>query len=284
MLRIADPGMGMTMQDQGRQGWRRFGVPISGWMDEHAAECANRLLENQGSKPVVEMLLQGAVIEVLRDGWIALCGAALDVNVPTWRAHFARAGDVIRISHVRSGVWSYLAIEGGWEWPGAFGSVSYYERGGIGTRIERGTVLCHLQGNLRLPAGVIGRMAHWQDRRNYDQPPPLKLWKGPQWDYFGRAEQARFLASEWEVSPESDRVGYRLRGPLVRAERPEIASEPVQAGSIQVPGGGEPIVTMQDGPTVGGYPKIALVSRNSLPWLAQCRPGQRVRFEMEHED
>lgn len=277
--------MGMTIQDPGRRGWRRFGVPPSGWMDRDAAECANRLLENPGSKPALELLMQGAVMEVLRDSWLALCGAALEVNIPMWRAHFARAGEMIRVSRVRSGRWSYLAVEGGWDWPSCFGSVSYYERGQIGNPVEAGTVLHRLHGgSLRLPAGVSGRLAHWQDRRNYDQPPALKLWKGPQWDYFGRADQARFLSSEWEVSPESDRAGYRLRGRVVRSESPEMASEPVRTGSIQVPAGGEPIVTMRDGPTVGGYPKIGLVKPESLSWLAQCRPGQRVRFELEHEN
>lgn len=285
VLSVVDTGIGMSMQDPGRTGWRRFGVPPGGWMDEHAAECANRLLENPPGRPVVELRLQGAVFEVVSDGWIALCGAALEVNIPMWRVHLARAGEVIRVARVRSGIWAYLAVEGGWDWPASFGSVSYYERGSLGEPLTRGTVLRNRSGTgPRLPGGVSGRFAHWNDRRNYDQPPLLRLWKAPQWDYFTTREQARFLAAQWEVSPASDRAGYRLRGPVIRPARTEIASEPVRVGSIQVPAGGEPIVTMPDGPTVGGYPKIALVHQESLSWLAQCRPGQSVRFVMKHED
>lgn len=284
-LRVVDSGLGASVQDRGRRGWRRFGVPVSGWMDGHAAESANRLLDNPANLPVVECLLQGAVFEALRDVWLALCGAELEVNIPMWRAHLAKEGEIIRLARVRTGMWSYLAVEGGLDWESAFGSASYYARGGIGRALEPGTVLPSAsRGGDPLPRGVSGRFVPPRDLRNYDHPPKLTVWKGPQWNSFSTVERARFFEISWEVSPESDRAGYRLRGGGLKADAAEMASEPVRVGSIQVPGSGEPIVTMPDGPTVGGYPKIAVVDAESLPWLAQCRPGKRVSFRLGDED
>src|SRR5690242_4384780 len=89
VLRVLDCGLGLTLQDRGRPGWRRFGVPLSGPMDRHSAACANRLLDNDSSCPVLELLGSGARFEVLQDAWIALCGAAVEGNIPAWRAHHA---------------------------------------------------------------------------------------------------------------------------------------------------------------------------------------------------
>jgi antagonist of KipI len=88
------------------------------------------------------------------------------------------------------------------------------------------------------------------------------------------------LTEEWKVSSQSDRVGYRLEGATLKADPVEIYSEPVRLGSIQVPDSGQPIVTMPDGPTVGGYPKIAVVDDKDIPWIAQCRPSQTLRFQL----
>jgi antagonist of KipI len=108
----------------------------------------------------------------------------------------------------------------------------------------------------------------------------LRVWRGPQWDEFTEADRTFFFNRAWTVSSQSDRVGYRLTGePLVTPHR-SLLSEPVLPGTIQVPENGQPIVTMRDGPTVGGYAKLGLVEPTDLSWLAQCRPGQAVRFQL----
>lgn len=110
--------------------------------------------------------------------------------------------------------------------------------------------------------------------------PLIRVWRGPQWDWFEHVEHAGFFAADWEVSNRSDRVGYRLEGARMNPPAAEMQSEPVVVGSIQVPPNGQPIVTMRDGPTVGGYPKIAIVDPDSLTWLAQCRPGVKFRMAL----
>lgn len=282
ILRVLDPGIGLSLQDRGRPGWRRFGVPPSGWMDPHAALAAHRLIETDPSAPLLELLLHGSRLEMLEPAWIALTGAEVKSSIPTWRAYHAAAGEVIHLQACPSGVWSYLAIEGGLEAPRFLGSASYYARGQIGLQLVGGSILARVnRPRFQLPPGIAGRLAARSDRWDLSAPATIPVWPGPQWDEFSPEARATFLEAEWKVSPQSDRSGFRLSGPALEVAARNRPSEPVRLGSIQVPGGGEPIVTMNDGPTVGGYAKIALVDGpDHLARVAQTRPGQTLRFQM----
>jgi len=281
VFEILDPGLGATVQDRGRIGWRRFGVPPSGAMDDHAAEWANRLLDNPAVTPVVEFLLQGAKLRALRATWIAVTGADAKANVPAWRVARAEKGDVIQFPKNRSGVWVYLAVEGGFFGETLLGSASVYPRGGLGRALAKGDILSHpASAHFQLPAGVAGRAVDRHEVRNYDAAPPLRVFRGPQWDFFSDSDREFFFDQEWTVSSQSDRVGYRLEGNPLRMGTIQIVSEPVLVGSVQIPTNGLPIVTMRDGPTVGGYPKLGILDAGDVSWLAQCRPGLRVRFQL----
>ena len=128
------------------------------------------------------------------------------------------------------------------------------------------------------PDWMASRGVAWDERRNYNAPPPLRVWPGAQWQQLSDPERVHFFATTWTVSPQSDRVGYRLSGPPLGVSLPPLLSEPAGLGVIQLPPDGEPLVLMRDGPTVGGYPKIGVLAAEDLDWLAQCRPGQAVRF------
>ena len=250
-------------------------------MDDHAAHWANRLLDNTPDAPVVEFLLQGAKLRALGETWIAVTGADADASVPTWRAVRTNEDDVLQFPASRSGVWVYLAVEGGFGGQRWLGSASVYARGRLGQPSASGTVLCRAtSARFQLPRGVAGRVVDWRERRNYESPPPLRVWRAPQWDLFSETDRELFFAQEWAVSSQSDRVGYRLAGKPLKPSAAQILSEPVLVGSIQIPPDGQPIVTMRDGPTVGGYPKLGLVEAADVSWLAQCRPGVKVRFQL----
>ena len=281
IFKVLSPGWGITLQDQGRIGWKRFGVPPSGAMDDHAARWANSLLENPPSAAVLELLWQGARLAVLHDAWIAITGPESYGDVPTWRALRVKTGDLLQFARLRSGLWTYIAVEGGFKGPQTLGSVSVYARGQLGLAFAADDVVYRSsRDSFQLPAGVAGRVVAWSERRNYDSPPPLRVWPGPQWDLFSESEREKFFNQTWLVTSQSDRVGYRLAGAQLKSKTEQIVSEPVRVGSVQVPDNGQPIVTMRDGPTVGGYPKIGMLDSEAVSWLAQCRPGQQVRFEV----
>ncbi|TMP99631.1 MAG: biotin-dependent carboxyltransferase family protein [Verrucomicrobia bacterium] len=281
VFEILDAGLGATLQDRGRVGWRRFGVPPGGAMDQHAAGWANRLLDNPPDAPVVEFLLQGARLKALCDTWIAVTGAAAGASVPTWRAVQVHAGELLRFKAGEAGVWIYLCVEGGFAGKRRLGSASVYARGKLGRPFSRGDVLCRATGaHFELPCGIAGRVVDRDEQRRYESPPPLRVWRGPQWSCFSETDRDVFFAQEWAVSSQSDRIGYRLLGMALKSQTAQILSEPVLVGTIQVATDGQPIVTMRDGPTVGGYPKLGLLEAADSSWLAQCRPGGKVRFHL----
>jgi len=284
VLQILQPGLGATIQDVGRPGWRRFGVPVSGAMDGHAALWANRLVGNAPEAPVAEFLLQGARLIVLREVWLAVTGADAFATVSTWRPVQVEAGDVISFPHNRSGTWFYLAIAGGLAADRILGSASTYARGKLGRMLTAGDLLFRAaETTFHLPEGVAGQRPPAMECRDYSFPPRLRVWPGPQFDRFSAAERARFFAQPWRVSSQSDRVGYRLEGQPLESHSYQLISEPVRSGTIQVPESGQPIVTMRDGPTVGGYPKLGVLEPAELSWLAQCRPSQEIRFQLADE-
>lgn len=311
VLRILEPGLGMSLQDTGRPGFRRFGVPTSGTMDPVTAAWANRLLDNPPDAPVLELCLQGQRLEALRDGWIAVCGGSHPRGQAPYRAFRVRAGESLNFGPGDSGVWTYLAVPGGFRAEAFLGSRSTNPRAGIGRTLRSGDLLLrNPAGDWHPPSGVAARGVspdQWVTDRDTR---PLRVWPGPQWEQFDAESQRRLLETEWRVTSQSDRVGYRLqsdRDAQSGTNRPttprpgpnhdrtdkvpeppapgglawnggSLISEPVLTGSIQVPADGQPIVTLHDGPTLGGYPKIAWIDPRDLPRLVQRRPGQSVRF------
>jgi biotin-dependent carboxylase-like uncharacterized protein len=268
VLEVEHTGLGLSLQDKGRTGWKQYGVPPGGAMDHHAARWANRLVGNRDDAAVLEMLMQGARLRVLADCLLA-----------HWEAKIFRAGDVLHFPENQSGLWSYLGVAGGFDERPFLGSRAASPRSGIGRILQPGSVLKALTPSEPLPSSIAGRHVRPTEKRDYHQPPPLLIWPGPQKDHFPGEAWDQLLTTAWQVSPRSDRTGYRLQGGALPPSGQEMISEPVLTGSIQIPPGGEPIVTMRDGPTVGGYPKIALVDRDSLDWLAQCRPGVHFRLQ-----
>jgi len=255
-------------------------------MDAHAAAYANRLLHNPPWAAVVEMLLQGARFQVLRDCWLALAGAELAASHPRWRALRVRPGETIQLSGHVSGVWAYLAIEGGFAAPHWLDSASTLISAGLGRPLSKGDLL-HRSGTeprFTLPQGVSARIAPPREQRDHAHPPPLRLWRGPQWEWFSDEARRRFFDQAWTVAPQSNRIGYRLQGQAVDAPARSMISEPIRIGSVQLPPDGQPVVILRDGPTVGGYPKIGLVDPEDVDWLVQTAPGKPVRFvPAEHE-
>ena len=297
MLEVIEGGFLTTVQDAGRFGWGRFGVPPAGPMDPFAFRAANLLVGNPPGAPGLEITLAGPVLRASCECLIAVCGAEFDVwvgslPVPTWHAVFVRAGYEIRFGQRHSGARAYLAVSGGIALPQFLGSCATYLPGGFGgfegRALQAGDQLAtKLQGSPR-PLGFrleddlairAGKAWPRSARPRYSPNPTLRVVMGPQDNHFTSEGLMTFLESEYTVTPSSDRMGYRLSGPLIAHQgRADIVSDGLVTGSVQIPGDGQPIVMMADHQTTGGYTKIATVIRADLPLLAQCLPGGRVHF------
>ena len=274
-LEVISPGCGASFQDAGRPGWKRFGVPPGGWMDPVAAALANELMGNPAGAVVIELALQGARFRVLCDGWLSFAGASMGWSPGTVRK--VSRGEELSFARHESGVYAYGAAPGGWAAPEYLGSAAVSARSGLGRGLAAGDVLF----SLKAPSSVAPEL-EMKRGRLVQYPPTIQVcvWPGPQWDEFGAAARSAFLSAEWRVSARSDRMGVRLDGATVKVPTRTMLSEPVLVGSVQITGAGQPVVTMRDGPTVGGYPKIGWLEEEECHRVAQVPPGGTVRFEL----
>jgi biotin-dependent carboxylase-like uncharacterized protein len=286
MIEVVQAPPHATIQDRGFPRGRAWGVPPAGAMDPLALFAGNGLVGNPPDAAVIEWALGPLVIRCERETVLAalpvaearingvLAAAAGSVTVP--------AGGELTLAPDPRSRFGYLAVRGGLEVPPVLGSRSTCLSGGFGgfagRRLRPGDRL-RLGG---LPAtGVPERAREIAARLRAEagKAPVLRVTRGPQWNRFDAAMQQRFLASQFRVDRASDRSGYRLSGPAVNPiALATLPSEAACPGAVQVPDNGQPIVLMPDGPTVGGYPKIAVVCRWDLARLAQCQPGAEIRF------
>jgi biotin-dependent carboxylase-like uncharacterized protein len=279
-LTVDTVGPATSVQDAGRHGAQRYGLPPSGAMDRLSLAAANVLVRNAAYAAAIELGPLGAKLSA-RDGGIrlALTGAerpaAIDGHPLTFNESFTLPdGGTLTLGVARGGVFSYLAIEGGIAGEPMFGSLAVNARAGLGSPYPR---------PLQAGDAIAARPASVAPARRIELPStpdlPIRVVLGPQDDEFGDAV-ATFLAGEWTVSATSDRMGYRLHGPEIpHLHGHNIVSDGTVDGSIQIPGSGQPIVLMPDRGTSGGYPKIATVISADLGRLAQRQPGRPFRFK-----
>lgn len=282
-VRFLEAGMMTTVQDAGRVGQLRYGIPPSGPMDRVPFLLANRLVGNPDDAAALETSYLGPRFEVDAACAIAVTGAPVPVTVggqqaPMWATIPLRAGDVVRVGIPRTGVRCYVAFSGGIDVPLVLGSRSTYLRGSLGGLEGRlladGDVL-HLFG-APLPAARRVRPAAVPE---IVPEALLRVVLGPQADRFTREGIDTFLGEPYQMLLQSDRMGARLSGPRIAHTRGhDIASDGTALGSVQVPGDGQPIVLLVDRQSTGGYTKIATVCSFDIGLLGQVRPGQRVRF------
>ncbi len=288
MLEVIEASGVATVQDQGRFGWRRFGVPTSGPMDAIAYATANMLAGNPAEAGVVEIGGGDLLLRAAADCAVAVTGAGFKLTIgswdyPLWGSYFVRSGWTIQLEKDGFGMWAYVAVAGGIDVAPVMGSRSTCMRGRFGgvdgRRLEEGDALKTAATGEPLME-IAGRSLKQEAQPAYGPGPTVDVILGPQSDRFGDESLGTLLSSAYKIGLSSDRMGYRLEGAkLPHRGSPDITSEGMTAGSIQVPADGAPIVMMADGATTGGYPKIACVTRADLPRLAQCTPGRdEVRF------
>ena len=283
-LEILSPGAFASIQDGGRHGFRRIGVPWAGALDRRLMRIANALAGNAEDAPVIECFdgglhvaaSGGAVkIAVAGDAVVEVDGTDGRRQLAPWRSVTLADGEQLRIRKMGGGRIAMVAVAG-LALPAVMGSASTYVRAGLGGVDGRA-----LAAGTRL---ALADADPWGSDRVLTQPPeadasPIRLVAGPQDDHFDAAALEALVRGDYRVTAEADRMGIRLEGAqLAHAGAAEIVSDATVPGSIQVPGAGQPIVLLADAQTAGGYPKIATVITADLGRLAALRPGSTLRF------
>jgi len=285
---ILSPGIMSTVQDLGRFGCARYGVAASGALDGFAVRVGNLLVGNAEDAAVVETTSMGLRIKALRDAVVAITGGDLQAvkgsePLAVWRSHLVREGESISFTGPASGLRSYLAVAGGIHAATVMGSRSTNLASGFGgfqgRALRKGDILAaqpvkdaiRFADNVFMPEAVPVYSSSWR----------LRVVWGPQDDHFSEEGMQTFATAAFTVSPDSDRTGIRLKGPVI-ARKPgmeeSIISEGILSGAIQVPGDGQPIIILGETAS-GGYRKIATVISADLPLLGQITPGDEVAFE-----
>ena len=303
-IAVLAPGWSTSVQDLGRRGHTAIGVGGAGAMDGFALRLANALAGNDAGDAALEITLRGPRLRFDADALVALTGAPIEARcggrvMPMWRPLLMRAGAEVEFGGMPRGARSYLAIAGGLDVPLLLGSRSTDLNSALGPSAGRallaGDVIASGEpATRRLADRLAARRAHETEDGQFCaanwslDPAPwfedtdvhtIALIRGAHWAALEGGSQKALFTAEFRVGNESNRVGYRLGGPVLKLRAPrEMVSEGTTPGTVQLPPSGEPIVLMAEAPTTGGYPRIGHVAAADLPRLAQCRPGDRVCF------
>jgi len=279
---VLNPGVYSTLQDLGRPGYMKYGIPASGAADRFSAQVVKLLVGNKLEAAVLETTLFRLELLALSNLTVAVAGGDLSPTVnktpfPMWRAVSIQTGDRIAFRGRKKGFRAFVAVRGGFSGPRYLGSRSVFSRGLMGNPLRTGEVLetedstVHQPFNVPLPLNLLP---------DFSPRPTLRVILGPQEDRFSTKGLETFLSSEYTVSPQSDRMGYRLQGPRIEhVEGADIISEAIARGAVQVPGDGLPIIMLWDAQVSGGYTKIANVITADHDLLAQTMPGEALRFK-----
>lgn len=295
-VNVISPGLSTTVQDLGRPGYYHLGIPLSGGMDRFALRAANMLVGNDEGAAVLEAVFMGPELEFTVPATVAVTGADLPPKVngderATWETFSVKAGDRLSFGFLKGGARAYIAISGGIDVPVKLGSRSTYTLGALGghegralaagDRLALGPVAAGGTGRGSIPAPL---------RRMPGSPAELRMLPGLYWHRITAEAGRQFFADTWKVAPEADRIGYRFRGgkalEFVPREQPfgagsnpsNIVDACYPYGSIQVPGGTEPIVLHRDAVSGGGYMMLGCVISADMDLIGQLQPHAPARF------
>jgi antagonist of KipI len=284
LFSVLKPGLFTTVQDLGRYGYLRFGVPISGAMDQFSLVAANVLVGNKSDDACLETTIMGPELQALGETQVAVTGANCSPringeDVPMWRTLQLQKDDVVSFRNMHTGCRAYLSIRGGVNTPLVLGSRSTYVRGGFGGlegRRLRGDDV--IEGFDVLPPDAGYSMPKQLVPRFSDHV-KVRAVLGPQAEMFTERGVSVFFSGLFRVSADADRMGYRLEGLRVELEgKADIVSDALLPGAVQIPKDAKPIIIMRDAQTTGGYPKIAVAIAADLSVLGQLKPGCSVTF------
>ena len=286
IFKVLRPGINTTYQDEGRFSVQHLGIPTSGCMDHQSFLLANELVGNKKKYGVIEFAYQGPLLKLIKGKTkIATTGNIFfkitNLNNETIigecnRSYNLNEGDSIDILATNKSTYGYMSVEGGFKIESFCNSVSTLSKTGIGAN----------NGNKISLEDKIITNTNRKNENNFkasillDNPNTIRVLKGPQYNFFSEKSKKLFFSQSYKVSNLTDRMGMRLAGEaLENVINTNIRSEGITKGAIQVPADGQPIILLSDGPTIGGYPKIANIITADYDLLIQKIPGTNISFK-----
>lgn len=278
-LLVVKPGLFTSIQDAGRFGYRRYGVPVSGAMDAHHAALANALLNNPADAPVLEITSKGPELHFRDHTMVAITGAELSASIdghhmPVNSVRHIAAGQVLAFGQPQFGMRAYLGIKGGYLSETVMGSSSMYHPVTGRSRLETGDTL-------------VFRESGGPDQLNAIVKPDLRFFQsqyivattGPEFEHLTPKQADHVRKGIFEIA-ENNRMGYQFRVSSILSHTTHIITSPVTPGTIQLTPSGRLIVLMRDGQVTGGYPRILQLAEDGMNRLAQKGTGQKIRFNL----
>ena len=278
MIKVMQPGMYSTIQDVGRLGYRKFGVPVSGVMDSISANLANALLNNHKSDAVMEITMTGPKLQFKAATAFVISGAEMSAqlnNVPisNFKVYSVNENDILSFGKLLIGVRSYLGVKNGFQTASILKSRSFYPNITPEEIIKKGDMIpfdCR-DNIIEKFTGLIKPKRHFFDN-DY-----LEVYKGPDIDLFTHEEQQKLLSSVHTVSASNDRMGYRFNEIVLKHSKSVITNH-VIPGTVQLMPSGNLIALMKDAQTTGGYPRVFQLKEKSMAILSQKKMGDQFYF------
>lgn len=279
-IKVLTSGIYTSIQDLGRFGYRKFGVPVSGAMDAFSAELANRLVGNEPNCAVIEITLQGPVLEFQRACKIALTGADFRPKLGKKAIHMntlisVSEGDQLTFGSPQMGARCYLAVSGGVASEVVMGSRSQYREITPIRQMQRGDLIPLVSKPLQIEE-THSAVRVPPDRLSN---PVIEVFPGPEFDFLSDELQKKISSIPFSVTQESNRMAYVLDSEKSMTAE-EIITSPVQPGTVQLTPSGKVVVLMRDAQTTGGYARILQLTKDSVDRLAQKRAGDQLQFKL----
>lgn len=285
ILYFRKPGMLTTVQDLGRNGYQKNGVPIGGALDSSSAKLANQLVDNTENTPVIEITMIGPEIEFSNQCQIAITGADISAEldgalISMNKTINVKSKSILKFGNLTSGCRAYIAVGGKWKvkkWLGSASAALYQKE--ILTPNS-----FFLKGSKLLidnPSFIKGKSVSKKLLPSYESEITVKLLKGPEFDLFSEVSKKFFLNQKFKITVDSNRMGYRLEPPIAEYDiDEELISSGIIPGTVQITNSGQPIILLVDAQTVGGYSRIGNIITKDIDRVGQLKPGDSIKFEL----
>ncbi|MCF4102578.1 biotin-dependent carboxyltransferase family protein [Gillisia sp. M10.2A] len=279
-IEVIQAGLLSTIQDNGRYGFMKFGVPISGVMDTYAATMCNLILGNSPSAAILEITQMGPKLKFSKPSVIAICGGYLEpklngVNIENCKPYDINSEDIVSFGRRKKGCRAYLSILGGFQTSEILGSKSWYKGLTQNSKLEKGIKLFYNSNSTKF--GNINAALKFSSE--YIHSNEVEVYPGPEYHLLNTQEKQNIMNTEYEISEKNNRMAFQLKETMCNSLKP-IITGPVMPGTVQLTSGGRLLVLMKDCQTTGGYPRILQLNEYGMNTIAQKVAREKIRFKM----